>query len=316
MIEFEKPKFECLEKNDEGTYGKYVVEPLERGYGITLGNSLRRIMLSSLPGTAVKWIKIDNVLHEYSTITGVKEDVVDIILNLKELSAKIISSEDEKILRIEMNEPGEITAGDIISDIDVEILNTDLHIATLEENGDFSMEIGLVRGRGYVSAEDNKEPGLPIGVIPVDSLFTPVDKVNYDVTNTRVGQKDDYDKLTLEVWTDGSILPDAAISLSAEVLTNHLDLFVNLTEEINNVEIVEEEEEEVEDEVFDMTIEELDFSVRSYNCLKRAGINNVGDLLDKSEEGLMNIRNLGKKSLKEIKQKLIEYELNLKIKQD
>jgi len=178
------------------------------------------------------------------------------------------------------------------------------------------MEIGLVRGRGYVSAEDNKEPGLPIGVIPVDSLFTPVDKVNYDVTNTRVGQKDDYDKLTLEVWTDGSILPDAAISLSAEVLTNHLDLFVNLTEEINNVEIVEEEEEEVEDEVFDMTIEELDFSVRSYNCLKRAGINNVGDLLDKSEEGLMNIRNLGKKSLKEIKQKLIEYELNLKIKQD
>ncbi len=316
MIEFEKPKFECLEKDDEGRYGKFVVEPLERGYGITLGNSLRRLMLSSLPGTAVKWIKIDNVLHEFSTVSGVKEDIVDIILNLKNLSAKINSSDEEKILRIEMSEAGEITAGDIISDIDVEILNTDLHIATLEENSTFNMEIGLVRGRGYVSAEDNKEPGLPIGVIPVDSLFTPVDKVNYSISNARVGQRADYDKLLLEVWTDGSLLPEEAISLAAEILSGHLDLFINLTDEISNVEIIEEEVVEEEDEVYDMTIEELDFSVRSYNCLKRAGVNTVGDLLSKSEDGLMNIRNLGKKSLKEIKQKLIEFRLNLKIKQD
>jgi DNA-directed RNA polymerase subunit alpha len=316
LIEFEKPTFECVEKNEEETYGKYVVEPLERGYGITLGNSLRRILLSSLPGTAVKWIKIDNVMHEYSTVPGVKEDVVDIILNLKELAAKINSNEEEKILRIEAVEAGEITAGDIITDMDVEVLNPELHIATLEENASLNMEIGLARGRGYVSAEDNKEPGLPIGVIPIDSIYTPVEKVNYDVTDTRVGQKDDYDKLTMEVWTDGTIDPEEAISLGAEVLSEHLDLFINLTEEINNVEILEEEEEEEEEEVFDMTIEELDLSVRSYNCLKRAGINKVGELISRTEEDLMNIRNLGKKSLKEIKTKLIDYDLNLKIRED
>jgi DNA-directed RNA polymerase subunit alpha len=316
LIEFEKPTFECVEKNDEETYGKYVVEPLERGYGITLGNSLRRILLSSLPGTAVKWIKVENVLHEYSTIPGVKEDVVDIILNLKGLAAKINSKEEEKILRIEAVEPGPITAGDIITDMDVEILNPDLHIATLEENSSVNMEIGLSRGRGYVSAEDNKEPNLPIGVIPVDSIYTPVNKVNYDVTDTRVGQRDDYDKLVMEVWTDGTITPEESISLGAEVLAEHLDLFINLTEEINNVEILEEEEEEEEEEVFDMTIEELDLSVRSYNCLKRAGINKVGELISRTEEDLMNIRNLGKKSLKEIKTKLIDYDLNLKIRED
>ncbi|MGM0379641.1 MAG: DNA-directed RNA polymerase subunit alpha [Bacillota bacterium] len=316
MIEFEKPTFECLEEDENNKYAKFSVKPLERGYGTTIGNSLRRIMLSSLPGAAVKWIKVDDVLHEYSSIPGVKEDVVDIILNLKNLAAKIVSDEDEKILRIEMSEPGEITAGDIITDIDVEILNTDLHVATLEENASLNMEIGLTKGRGYVSAEDNKDPNFPIGVIPVDSLYTPVSKVNYKVNNTRVGQKDDYDELVLEVWTDGSLNPQEAISLSAEVLTSHLDMFVNLNDQINNVEIVEEEEEEEEDEVFDMTIEELDLSVRSYNCLKRAGLNTVSDLISKTEEELMSIRNLGKKSLKEIKQKLIKYELSLKIKRD
>lgn len=316
MIEFEKPTFECLEEDENNKYAKFSVKPLERGYGTTIGNSLRRIMLSSLPGAAVKWIKVDDVLHEYSSIPGVKEDVVDIVLNLKNLAAKIVSDEDEKILRIEMSEPGKITAGDIITDIDVEILNTDLHIATLEENASLNMEIGLTKGRGYVSAEDNKDPNFPIGVIPVDSLYTPVSKVNYKVSNTRVGQKDDYDELVLEVWTDGSLNPQEAISLSAEVLTSHLDMFVNLNDEINNVEIVEEEEEEEEDEVFEMTIEELDLSVRSYNCLKRAGLNTVSDLISKTEEELMSIRNLGKKSLKEIKQKLIKYELSLKIKRD
>lgn len=316
MIEFEKPEFRCIEKNDDETYGKYVVEPLERGYGITLGNSLRRILLSSLPGTAVKWIKVDNVLHEFSAIPGVKEDVTEIILNLKNLAAKIISDESEKILRIEAIEPGIITAGDIITDMDVEVLNPELHIATLEENATLNMEIGLTKGRGYVSAEDNKEPGLPIGVIPVDSIYTPVEKVNYDVIKTRVGQQDDYDKLTLELWTNGTLTPEESISLGAEVLAEHLDLFINLTDEINNVEIIEEEEEEEGNEVLDMTIEELDFSVRSYNCLKRAGVDSVGELISMTEDQLMNIRNLGKKSLKEIKKKLIEFELNLKIRED
>lgn len=294
------------------TYGKFVVERLERGYGITLGNSLRRILLSSLPGTAVKWIKIENVLHEFSTIPGVKEDVVDIILNLKDLSAKIHSDDDVKILRIEKKEPGPITAGDIICDSDVEILDTEMHIATLEEKHVFNMEFALAKGRGYVSADANKEPGLPIGIIPVDSIFTPVKKVNFSVDSTRVGQSADYDKLTLEIWGDGTIKPDEAASLGAKIMAEHLNLFINMTDSVNGVEIMVEKEEDKKEKVLEMTIEELDLSVRSYNCLKRAGINTVEELTEKTEDDMMKVRNLGKKSLEEVKYKLEELGLGLK----
>lgn len=294
------------------TYGKFVVEPLERGYGITLGNSLRRILLSSLPGTAVKWIKIENVLHEFSTIPGVKEDVVDIILNLKDLSAKIHSDDDVKILRIEKKEGGPITAGDIICDADVEILDTDMHIATLEDKCSFNMEFALAKGRGYVSADNNKEQGLPIGIIPVDSIFTPVKKVNFAVDSTRVGQSADYDKLTLEIWSDGTIKPDEAASLGAKIMAEHLNLFINMTDSVNGVEIMVEKEEDKKEKVLEMTIEELDLSVRSYNCLKRAGINTVEELTEKTEDDMMKVRNLGKKSLEEVKYKLEELGLGLK----
>ena len=243
MIEIEKPKIECVDLNDEFTYGKFVVEPLERGYGTTLGNSLRRILLSSLPGTAIKWIKVDGVLHEFSTISGVKEDVIEMILNLKGLAAKIHSDEELKVVRINAEGPGKITAGDIKADADVEILNSDLHIATLEEGTELNMELGLSKGRGYVAADNNKEDGMPIGVIPVDSIYTPVKKVNYTVENTRVGQVTDYDRLTLEVWTDGSIKPDEAASLGAKIMNEHLNLFVTLTDHIDDVEIMVEKEE-------------------------------------------------------------------------
>ncbi len=312
MIEIEKPKIEILEKSDDFTYGKFVVEPLERGYGTTLGNSLRRILLSSLPGVAVKWIKIDEVLHEFSTVPGVKEDVVEIILNLKGLSAKIHSDEEFKTVRIQVEDAGKITAGDIMADADVEILNPELHIATLEQGGKLNMEIGLAKGRGYVPAELNKEEGMPIGVIPVDSIFTPVKKVNYTVTNTRVGQVTDYDKLTLEIWTDGSINPDEAASLGAKIMNEHLNLFINLTEHIEDVEIMVEKEEDKKEKVLEMTIEELDLSVRSYNCLKRAGINTVEELTQRTEEDMMKVRNLGKKSLEEVKNKLADLNLGLK----
>ncbi len=316
MIEIEKPKIECLEIDDKFTYGKFVVEPLERGYGITLGNSLRRILLSSLPGTAVKWIKVENVLHEFSTIPGVKEDVMEIILNLKELSAKINSEDDVKILRIESSEQGAITAGDIIADADVEILDTELHICTLETDANLSMEIALAKGRGYVSADNNKEAGLPIGIIPVDSIYTPVKKVNYAVEKTRVGQVADYDKLTLEIWTDGSIKPDEAASLGAKVMSEHLNLFVNMTDSVSGVEIMVEKEEDKKEKVLEMTIEELDLSVRSYNCLKRAGINTVEELTDRSEDDMMKVRNLGKKSLEEVKAKLADLGLGLKMEEE
>jgi DNA-directed RNA polymerase subunit alpha len=312
MIEIEKPSIECVEMNDNCTYGKFVVEPLERGYGITLGNSLRRILLSSLPGTAVKWIKIDSVLHEFSTIKGVKEDVVDIVLNLKDLAAKINSDEDTKILRIEATEYGPITAGDLIVDADVEILDTDMHIATLDEGSSLNMEIALSKGRGYVAADSNKESGLPIGIIPVDSIYTPVKKVNYTVEKTRVGQVADYDKLVLEVWTDGTIKPDEATSLGAKIMSEHLNLFIDMTESINGVEIMVEKEEDKKEKVLEMLIDELDLSVRSYNCLKRAGINTVEELTDKSEDDMMKVRNLGKKSLEEVKVKLQELELSLR----
>lgn len=312
MIEIEKPVIECVSMNDDRTYGKFVVEPLERGYATTLGNSLRRILLSSLPGTAVKWVKIENVLHEFSTIPGVREDVVEILLNLKALSAKIYSDDDMKILRIDADEAGVITAADIKADADVEILNGDLVICTLDENSSLSMEICLARGRGYVPAELNKEPGMPIGVIPVDSIYTPVRKVNFAVEKTRVGQEADYDRLVLEIWTDGTIDPDEAASLGAKILSEHLNLFINMTDSINSVEIMVEKEEDKKEKVLEMTIEELDLSVRSYNCLKRAGINTVEELTKRTEDDMMKVRNLGKKSLEEVKHKLAELDLTLK----
>ncbi|SFR04995.1 DNA-directed RNA polymerase subunit alpha [Desulfoscipio geothermicus] len=311
MLEIEKPKIECVEMDEDNNYGKFVVEPLERGYGITLGNSLRRILLSSLPGAAVTSVKIEGVLHEFSTIPGVKEDVTDIILNLKGLSLKMYTDE-ERILRIEAREEGAVTAGDIKTDADVEILNPEMHIATLAEGSSLVMEMTVSRGRGYVPAERNKKGDHVIGVIPVDSIFTPVRKVNYNVDNTRVGQRTDYDKLTLEVWADGSIKPDEAISLSAKILSEHLRLFIGLTESTDDVEIMVEKEEEQKDKILEMPIEELDLSVRSYNCLKRAGINTVEELTQRNEEDMMKVRNLGKKSLEEVLNKMAELGLSLR----
>ncbi len=311
MIEMEKPKVEIVELSEDFSYGKFVVEPLERGYGTTLGNSLRRIMLSSLPGAAVTSVKIDGVLHEFSTIPGIKEDVTELILNLKDLSI-ILHSDDVKSIRIEAEGEGIITAGDIIADADVEILNPQHHIATLDKDARFTMEIFVSKGRGYVPAENNKEPGMPIGVIPVDSVFTPVKKVSYSVTNTRVGQMTDYDKLTIEVFTDGSIKPDEAISLAAKVMNEHLNLFIVLTEHVGDVEIMVQKEEDEKEKTLEMTIEELDLSVRSYNCLKRAGINTVEELIMRTEEDMMKVRNLGKKSLEEVNNKLAELDLSLR----
>lgn len=307
----EKPSVEIMEISDDNTYGKFTVEPLERGYGITLGNSLRRIMLSSLPGAAVTSVKIDGVLHEFSTIPGVKEDVTEIILNLKGLSIRMHGNES-KTIRIEAKGEGIITAGDIIADADVEILNPEMHIATLDEDGAITMEINVSKGRGYVPAENNKAPGMPIGVIPVDSIFTPVTKVNYFVEDTRVGQVTDFDRLIIEIFTDGSIMPDEAASLAAKIMNEHLNLFINLTEHVSDVEIMVQKEEDTKEKVLEMTIEELDLSVRSYNCLKRAGINTVDELIQRTEEDMMKVRNLGKKSLEEVQNKLSELELSLK----
>ncbi len=303
MIEIEKPKIECVNMSDDSAYGKFVVEPLERGYGITLENSLRRILLSSLPGVAVTSIKIDGVLHEFSTIPGVVEDVTEIILNIKGLSSKL-HSDGPKIVYIDADGEGPVTAADIKADADVEILNPDMHIATLNGDHRLYMELSITKGRGYVSAEKNKQPGQPIGIVPVDSIYTPVKKVNYTVENTRVGQVTDYDKLTLEVWTNGSIKPDEAISLGAKILNEHLNLFIDLSDNAKHTEIMVEKEEAKKEKVLEMTIEELDLSVRSYNCLKRAGINTVEDLTNRTEEDMMKVRNLGRKSLEEVLQKL------------
>jgi len=311
MLEMEKPKIEVVEIADDGSYGKFVIEPLERGYGTTLGNSLRRVLLSSLPGAAVTSVQIDGVLHEFSTIPGVVEDTAEIILNLKKLALKIHSN-DEKVLEIEYEGEGEVTAASIHADSDVEILNPDLHIATLDTGARLHMRINVNRGRGYVPADKNKKEGMPIGVIPVDSIYTPIYRVNYVVENTRVGQITDYDKLTLEVWTDGSVKAQEAVSLGARILNEHLLLFVGLTEEIKNVEIMVEKEEDKKEKLLEMTIEELDLSVRSYNCLKRAGINSVLELTTKSEEDMMKVRNLGKKSLEEVQEKLAELGLSLR----
>ena len=311
MIEIEKPKVDIVELGEDYRYGKFVIEPLERGYGITIGNALRRILLSSLPGVAVNSIRIDGVLHEFSTVPGVKEDVTEIILTLKELSANI-DGEGSRTLKIQAQGPCTVTGADIICPPDVEILNKDLVIATLDDNAKFNMDINIDKGRGYVPAEENKTENMPIGVLPVDSIYTPVQKVSYHVENTRVGQKSDYDKLTLEVWTNGSINPQEGISLAAKVLVEHLNLFIDITEHVSNVEIMVEKEEDQKEKVLEMTIEELDLSVRSYNCLKRAGINTVEELANKSEDDMMKVRNLGKKSLEEVIQKLEELGLGLK----
>jgi DNA-directed RNA polymerase subunit alpha len=312
MIEIEKPQIECVEMAEDGSYGKFVVEPLERGYGITLGNSLRRIMLSSLPGVAVTSVKIDGVLHEFSTIPGVKEDVTEIILNIKELAAKL-HSDGPKVVYIDADTAGEITAGDIKVDADVEILNPELHIATLNGDGRLYMEITLNHGRGYISAEKNKANMQPavIGILPVDSIYTPIRRVNYTVENTRVGQITDYDKLTIEVWTNSTIHPDEAISLGAKILSEHLNLFVDLSDEARETAIMVEKDDQDMEKILEMTIEELDLSVRSYNCLKRAGINTVQDLANRTEEDMMKVRNLGRKSLEEVIQKLDALGLHL-----
>ena len=313
MLDFEKPKLECVEMSEN--YGKFVVEPLERGFGMTLGNSMRRVLLSSLPGVAATSIRIDGVLHEFSTIEGVKEDVTEIILNLKGLICKLHSQGPKKVI-IDAAGECEVTAGDILPDADVEIINPELHLATLDENGKLHMEIMLDHGRGYVVADRNKRPDMPIGEIAVDSIYTPITKVNFTVDDTRVGQITDYDKLTLEIWTNGSIKPDEAASYAAKILTEHLMLFINLTDRIQGVEIMVEKEESKKEKILEMNIEDLDLSVRSYNCLKRAGINTVEELVQRDEDEMMKVRNLGRKSLEEVQQKLSALGLSLRTNED
>jgi len=315
MIEIEKPKIECVASNDDGTYGKFVVEPLEKGYGTTLGNSLRRILLSSLPGSAVTSIKIDGVLHEFSTIPGVVEDVADIILNIKSLALKSDSDEPQTLI-IDATEAGEITAADIITPESIEILNGDLHIATLDENSRLYIEMNVSRGRGYVPSDKNKREDQSLGTIPIDSIYTPIRKVNFYLEDTRVGQRTDYDKLTIELWSNGSIKPEDALSLAAKVMSDHLKLFIGLGEGMDHVAIMVEKEEEEKDKILDMTIEELDLSVRSYNCLKRAGINTVFELTQRSEDDMMKVRNLGKKSLEEVQHKMESLGLSLRLNEE
>jgi len=312
MLEIEKPNIQCVEKSNDNLYAKYVMEPLERGFGSTLGNSLRRVLLSCLPGAAVTRVRIDSVLHEFSTIKGVTEDVVGVVLNLKGLAVKMYT-EEPKTLILDVSGPKDVTAADIALDADVEILNPDMHILTLDSDASVYMEIVVEKGRGYVLADKNKENDMPIGVIPVDSLFTPVRKVNFTVENTRVGQMTDYDKLSIELWTNGTIAPDEAVSLSAKILNEHLAQFVALTDHVQNVEIMVEPEEDKKEKVLEITIEELDLSVRSYNCLKRAGINTVEELIKRNEEEMMKVRNLGRKSLEEVEQKLAALGLSLRL---
>ena len=315
MFDFEKPNIEIAEISEDKRYGKFVVEPLERGYGTTLGNSLRRIMLSSLPGAAVSQVKIDGVLHEFSSIPGVKEDVTEIIMNIKSLAIKNYSeSNDPKIAYIEFEGEGVITAADIQADADIEIMNPDQVIATLSGGADskFYMELTITKGRGYVTADKNKKEDLPIGVIAVDSIYTPVERVNLSVENTRVGQITDYDKLTLDVYTNGTIDPDEAVSLAAKVLSEHLNLFIDLSENAKTAEVMVEKEDNEKEKVLEMNIDELELSVRSYNCLKRAGINTVEELCNRTPEDMMKVRNLGRKSLEEVLAKLKELGLQLR----
>lgn len=305
MMEIERPKIDTASLSADGRYGKFVVEPLERGFGTTLGNSLRRVLLSSLPGVAVTSIKIDGVVHEFSTIEGVKEDVTEIVLNVKGITAKLYS-DTPKTVRIEASGEGEVTAGSIQQDAEIEVLNPDWHIATLADGAKLIMELVFDKGRGYVPAERNKQAAeqASLNALPVDSIYTPVLKVNYTVENTRVGQITDYDKLTLEVWTDGTISAKEAVSLAARIMTEHLNLFVTLSQEAMDAEIMVEKDDKGKEKALEMTIEELDLSVRSFNCLKRAGINTVGDLINKSEDEMMKVRNLGRKSLEEVMAKL------------
>ena len=311
MFGIEKPKVQCVEMAPDNSYGKFVIEPLERGYGTTLGNTLRRVLLSSLPGAAVTAVNIEGVLHEFSTAPGVVEDITDIILNLKEVSVKMHTDEPQTI-RIDAKGPGEVKASDIICVPDVEILNGDHHIATLDTDGVLRADISVEKGRGYVSSEKNKKEEYPIGIIPIDSLFSPIIKVNFAVEDTRVGQQTDYDKLTLEVWTDKTIAPDEAISTSARIFSEYLNLFIDLTDNLPQEVALIEKEENKKDKILEMTIEELDLSVRSYNCLKRAGIHTIQELAQKSEDEMMKVRNLGRKSLEEVISKLHELGFSLK----
>lgn len=314
MIEIVKPTI-TKEIDENGHYGKFVVEPLERGYGTTLGNCMRRILLSSLPGAAITSVKIDGILHEFSTIPGVKEDVTEIILNLKRLAVRINGDENKRAI-INAVGPKEVTAADIIVDADTEIFNPDLHIATLADNATLVMEMNLTTGRGYVPAEQNKKENTPIAEIPVDSIFTPVKKVNFTVDNTRVGQVTDFDKLTLELWTDGSITPEEGVSIGAKIMQEHLNLFIGLGSDVDEMEFMIEKDEDRKVKALEMTIEDLELSVRSFNCLKRASINTVEELTQRSEEDMMKVRNLGMKSLVEVKNKLAELGLSLKPNDD
>jgi DNA-directed RNA polymerase subunit alpha len=315
MLEMEKPTIECVARTEDGRYGRFVVEPLERGYGTTLGNSLRRILLSSLPGAAVTSVRFDGVLHEFSTIPGVMEDVTDVILNLKELSIRLHTDEPQ-VMRLEAEGSGEVTAADIKAGPDVEILNPDLHLATLDKNARLFAELTVEKGRGYVPADRNKRPDQPIGVIPVDSIFTPIRRVNYTVEDTRVGQVTNYDRLTLEIWTNGTIRPEEAASRGATILAEHLALFVGLTDAGNGTVLDPRKPEDERDRLLEMSIDELDLSVRSYNCLKRAGINTIGDLTNKTSEDMMKVRNLGRKSLEEVEEKLMQFGLALKASEE
>lgn len=311
MIEFEKPNITKIDENKD--YGKFVIEPLERGYGTTLGNSLRRVLLASLPGAAVTSINIDGVLHEFDTVPGVREDVMQIILNIKGIAVKSYV-EDEKIIELDVEGPAEVTAGDILTDSDIEIVNPDHYLFTIGEGSSLKATMTVNSGRGYGPADENKKDNAPVGTLAVDSIYTPVTKVNYQVEPARVGSNDGFDKLTLEILTNGTIIPEDALGLSARILTEHLDLFTNLTEIAKSTEVMKEADTESDDRILDRTIEELDLSVRSYNCLKRAGINTVHDLTEKSEAEMMKVRNLGRKSLEEVKLKLIDLGLGLKDK--
>ena len=313
MLAIEKPKIQIIEESSDKRFGRFVVEPLERGYGTTLGNSLRRVLLASLPGAAVTSINIEGVLHEFDTISGVREDVMQIILNVKGIAVKSYV-QDEKIIELDVEGPAEVTAGDILTDSDIEIINPDHYLFTIGEGSSLKATMTVNSGRGYVPADENKKDNAPVGTLAVDSIYTPVTKVNYQVEPARVGSNDGFDKLTLEILTNGTIIPEDALGLSARILTEHLDLFTNLTEIAKSTEVMKEADTESDDRILDRTIEELDLSVRSYNCLKRAGINTVHDLTEKSEAEMMKVRNLGRKSLEEVKLKLIDLGLGLKDK--
>ena len=310
IVEIEKARIECVEVGQNNCYGKFVVEPLERGFGHTLGNSLRRVLLSSLPGVAVSSVHIEGVQHEFSTVPGVKEDVTEIILNLKGLAVKMFTDNPKQVI-VDVKGPCVLTAGDIKVDDEVEIINPEMHIATLNEDAHLQMQLMLEKGRGYVSADKNKNASMPIGVIPMDSIFTPIRKVNYAVEDTRVGQITDYDTLTLEIWTNGTLKLEEAISYAAKILSEHLTLFVSLTDQVTTISFTDQEDDK-KDKVLEMTIEELDLSVRAYNCLKRAGINTVAELVQRNQEDMMKVRNLGRKSLEEVEQKLEALNLSLR----